>query len=377
MKERLDRHQAHLSPDERRSLWNRVRPGAARAQREVTVRRWIASFGLAVACITIVAVVFTQRREERLRERNRRSAEAGLPRDGAIPSGPVSAGQVAVSSRPLNDRFVYRAPDVLQPFTNTRRDSLSTFALDVGAAGYGVVRRYVEKGAWPPPDAVMVEEFVNAFSQGYPEVGDADFGIFLDGAPSPFSTGCQLLRVGLRARGAAADSSLIVARGARVRVAFDPEMVVEHRLIGFDVHRPTTDPVRDGQSIRAGHQVTALYEVRLARRRASGRVVNVRVEYARADASPGGTVFARLDASQLYPHFETAPARFRLDAAVAEFAEVLKRYPWTAGHTIGDVVPMVRQLASELHADPDVVEFADLVERAAAIEGEKRANPPQ
>lgn len=377
MRERLDRHQDRLSPDERRTLWNRVRPGAARAQREVTVRRWMVSFGFAVACIMIVAIVFTERREERSRERIRRSQEAALPRDGAIPPGPVSAGQVDVTSRAPNDRFVYRAPDVAQPFTDTRLDSLSTFALDVGAVGYDIVRRYMERGTWPPPDVVMVEEFVNAFAQGYPEVGGVDFGIFLDGAPSPFSTGCQLLRIGVKARGAVADSAEIVARGARVRVAFDPEVVVEHRLIGFDVRRPATTPVRDGQSILAGHQVTALYEVRLARNRGAGEILNVRLEYAHADASPGGAVSARLDASQLYHHFETAPARFRLDAAVAEFAEVLKRYPWTTGHTVGDVVPMVRQLAGELHADPDVVAFAELVERAAAIEDERRENPPQ
>jgi hypothetical protein len=375
MKDQLDRHQDRLSPAERRRLWERLQPGAARARRETTVRRWTVSFSLAVVVVAVAAVMITERKEDRERREREKSVEIVPYGKIAIPSGPASAGQIDVGARPGNDRIVYRAPGRAQPFTETKKDSLSTFAFDVDEVGYAITRKYIEKGAWPPPDVVRVEEFVNAFRQGYPEVTGGDFGIFLDGAPSPFGDDCQLVRVGLRARGGAADSGTVIARNARVRVSFDPRAVVAHRLIGFDTRLAAVDGRRDGQTILAGHQVTALYEVRLSKRRTPGRILNVRVDYARPDEGPAQALTAGLATTDLHPLFPTAPARLRLDAALAEFGEILRRSPWSANHRIADIVPMVRQLAEELRTDPDVVELASLVERTAALEAQG-SDPP-
>ena len=72
------------------------------------------------------------------------------------------------------------------PYQDTYRDHLSTFALDVDTASYTVMRSYVMEGSLPPADSVRVEEYVNYFNQGYPTPADVAFGIYADGAPSPF-----------------------------------------------------------------------------------------------------------------------------------------------------------------------------------------------
>jgi Ca-activated chloride channel family protein len=72
------------------------------------------------------------------------------------------------------------------PYQDTSRDHLSTFALDVDTASYTVMRSYVMEGSLPPADSVRVEEYVNYFNQGYPTPADVAFGIYADGAPSPF-----------------------------------------------------------------------------------------------------------------------------------------------------------------------------------------------
>ena len=72
------------------------------------------------------------------------------------------------------------------PYQDTNRDHLSTFALDVDTASYTVMRNYVMEGNLPPADSVRVEEYVNFFNQGYPTPSDVAFGIYADGAPSPF-----------------------------------------------------------------------------------------------------------------------------------------------------------------------------------------------
>jgi Ca-activated chloride channel homolog len=78
-------------------------------------------------------------------------------------------------------------------------DHLSTFALDVDTASYTVARRYVNDGLLPPSEAVRIEEFVNYFQQDYPSPAGTAFGIYADGAPSPFSSSDEVvLRFGIQ-----------------------------------------------------------------------------------------------------------------------------------------------------------------------------------
>jgi Ca-activated chloride channel family protein len=92
-------------------------------------------------------------------------------------------GIVPTAPPPANNYFEDYG---VNPFVDTYEDHLSTFALDVDTASYSVARRYVNDGHLPPADAVRVEEFVNYFDQGYPTPPDVAFGIYADGAPSPF-----------------------------------------------------------------------------------------------------------------------------------------------------------------------------------------------
>jgi Ca-activated chloride channel family protein len=99
-----------------------------------------------------------------------------------------------------------QAPDAMffqdygvNPFIDTYEDHLSTFALDVDTASYSVARRYVNDGNIPPAEAIRVEEFVNYFDPGYPTPPEVAFGIYADGAPSPFrNDGTYLLRFGIQ-----------------------------------------------------------------------------------------------------------------------------------------------------------------------------------
>jgi len=87
----------------------------------------------------------------------------------------------------------------VNPYQDTREDNLSTFALDVDTASYSVARRYVNDGNLPPADAIRVEEFVNYFEMGYNNPPNIAFGIYADGAPSPFNyDGTTLLRIGIQ-----------------------------------------------------------------------------------------------------------------------------------------------------------------------------------
>ena len=48
------------------------------------------------------------------------------------------------------------------------------FSIDVDAASYSNMRRFINKGKLPPVDAIRTEELVNYFSYDYPKPTGSD-----------------------------------------------------------------------------------------------------------------------------------------------------------------------------------------------------------
>lgn len=127
----------------------------------------------------------------------RPASESGLP----SPAAPSTGGTAEPNDQPYGDVF-FRAYGT-NPFVDTEDDPLSTFGLDVDTGSYTVVRRYLADGHRPPPEAVRVEELLNAFDYGDPPPRDgADFAVSAEGAPSLFAPGPRYywLRFHLAAR---------------------------------------------------------------------------------------------------------------------------------------------------------------------------------
>jgi len=88
-----------------------------------------------------------------------------------------------------------------EPATDPDDDEISTFGLDIDTASYTMARQAVEYGMWPDAASVRVEEWVNAFEQGYEPPTDGTFAIAVDGGPTPFLRQDEvLLRIGIAAR---------------------------------------------------------------------------------------------------------------------------------------------------------------------------------
>src|SRR6185436_18376786 len=54
-------------------------------------------------------------------------------------------------------------------FHKVTDNPLSTFSIDVDAASYSNVRRFLNQGELPPAGAVRIEEMVNYFKYDYPQ----------------------------------------------------------------------------------------------------------------------------------------------------------------------------------------------------------------
>jgi Ca-activated chloride channel family protein len=110
-----------------------------------------------------------------------------------IPTAHFPAEPLAGNSEQYTDHGV-------NPFVTTAEDRLSTFSIDVDTASYTLARRKLLEGTPPPREAVRVEEFLNYFRYSYPEPEGAPLAVHLDAAPSPFTPGRHLLRVGVQVK---------------------------------------------------------------------------------------------------------------------------------------------------------------------------------
>lgn len=146
---------------------------------------------------------------------NRQLAERGSP--PKVESGELVFADEAASAaaekalRALSEEIVVAIPSLplppVNPVVETTQDRLSTFGLDVDTGSYTLIRAHLEAGRVPPPQAVRVEEVVNAMAYADPfavrpaRPGET-FRILADGAPTPFmpSPGHRLLRFRIAAR---------------------------------------------------------------------------------------------------------------------------------------------------------------------------------
>jgi Ca-activated chloride channel family protein len=125
-------------------------------------------------------------------------------RDMTVPNRPSAApstgGTAEPNDAPVGDMF-FRQTGV-NPFIDTREDKLSTFALDVDTGSWSLARSYLERGALPPPEAIRVEEFVNAQEYDDPAPRRGDFTLIAEGAPSPFAASgdYRVLRFAVKGR---------------------------------------------------------------------------------------------------------------------------------------------------------------------------------
>ncbi|WP_310414835.1 von Willebrand factor type A domain-containing protein, partial [Chamaesiphon sp. OTE_8_metabat_110] len=86
-------------------------------------------------------------------------------------------------------------------FYTADRQPLSTFSIDVDAASYSNVRRFINEGQLPPKDAVRIEEMVNYFPYDYPQpTGDKPFSINTEVATAPWNPQHKLVQIGLQGR---------------------------------------------------------------------------------------------------------------------------------------------------------------------------------
>ncbi|HMI04625.1 MAG TPA: von Willebrand factor type A domain-containing protein [Pedobacter sp.] len=86
-------------------------------------------------------------------------------------------------------------------FRTALTQPLSTFSIDVDAASYTNLRRYINNGGLPPADAVRIEEMINYFDYDYAQPkGDDPVNITTEISSAPWNTSHKLVKIGLQGK---------------------------------------------------------------------------------------------------------------------------------------------------------------------------------
>jgi Ca-activated chloride channel family protein len=86
-------------------------------------------------------------------------------------------------------------------FLKVKDNPLSTFSIDVDAASYSNVRRFLNLGQLPPAGAVRIEELINYFHYEYPQpTGEHPFSINTEISDCPWNKNNKLVLIGLQGK---------------------------------------------------------------------------------------------------------------------------------------------------------------------------------
>jgi Ca-activated chloride channel family protein len=169
----------------------------------------------------------------------------------------------------------------------------------------------------------------------------------------------------------------VVARDVKVQVEFNKDVVRSYRLLGYE-NRDVADAdfrndLVDGGEVGAGHEATALYELKLWPEKA-GTLGTVRVRFRDPDTGEIGEVERSVSTTNAAGSFDAADPSFRLAACAAEFAEILRASYWARGSRLAEVEALARRCAGEFDRRTDVVELLDLVTKARQLGADQRVN---
>jgi Ca-activated chloride channel homolog len=92
------------------------------------------------------------------------------------------------------------------PFQLVKVSPLSTFSIDVDAASYSNMRRYINQNQLPPKDGVRIEELINYFKYDYPQpTNNKPFSLTTEISQTPWNPQHKLVQIGLQGKNIASE----------------------------------------------------------------------------------------------------------------------------------------------------------------------------
>ncbi|MEW5738630.1 MAG: von Willebrand factor type A domain-containing protein [Myxococcota bacterium] len=165
----------------------------------------------------------------------------------------------------------------------------------------------------------------------------------------------------------------VVAKDVKLQVEFDPQVVERYRLLGFEnrllAAKDFANDKVDAGEMGAGHQVTAVYEVKLKAPPAdASSFATFRARYKEPTGGASKLVEHRLPLAVVRGASKDASGPARLSLVAAGFAEKLRGSYWARTLTWPQLVQALDGLPEGLRTRADVVELRALVVKAQRLD---------
>jgi Ca-activated chloride channel family protein len=166
----------------------------------------------------------------------------------------------------------------------------------------------------------------------------------------------------------------VIARDVKIQVDFDPQVVRSYRLLGYENRDVDDDKFRDdkedGGEIGSGHQVTALYEIKFFKDNKTDRIGTMYIRYKDPDNGSVSELSRDITRGDFRNKFESCSADFKLAAAAAELAEILRKSYWAKGSQLSDVYDLAKEVFLE-NDSQEMVEFLNMISKADKFSDER------
>lgn len=163
----------------------------------------------------------------------------------------------------------------------------------------------------------------------------------------------------------------VIAKDAKIQVDFNPEIVRSYRLLGYENRDVADADFRndrvDAGEVGAGHTVTALYELKFhdpTRMDETDPALTTYIRYQDIERDEVIELAKGFSLADFRPNIDQTSANFRLIAAVAEYAEILRGSYWAKDSDLAGVQALVRPVEQSFAGDEAITEFMALLERA-------------
>lgn len=168
----------------------------------------------------------------------------------------------------------------------------------------------------------------------------------------------------------------VIAKDTKIQVEFNPDIVKEYRLIGYENRNIADSDFRNDQvdagEVGAKQSVTALYEIKLNEGKTSGKIAGISLRY--KDVDQANNVFEINKSVNLEDtkDFNNASDASKLAVTVAEYAEILKNGYWSTQFSLKDVLNQATQIDNNLGKPEKVDEFVSLVQKTINLKGNQQ-----
>ncbi len=173
----------------------------------------------------------------------------------------------------------------------------------------------------------------------------------------------------------------VAARDTKVQVEFNPAVVRSYRLIGYENRdvpdEKFRDDKQDGGEIGPGHNVTAIYELKLWTNEPTDKLATVFIRYKDAETFEATEFSGPITAACIHPALDETPDNFLLAATVTEFAEILRESYWSRGASLDEVLRKTAILKSRMPENEDVMQLDKLVRICQTLIQVRQNRPEQ